>query len=98
MLCEGLDRGDISLLGDRQVAVRDQTVIGTSDLQLRSAPKVPPTEYNYFAKCHTSITPGHAGRNCIPLTAKGFWFISSSFESRYELRSTFTEREFWLGG
>jgi hypothetical protein len=36
-------------LGDRQVAGRDQTVIGTSDLRLRYAP-VPPTEYNYFAK------------------------------------------------
>jgi hypothetical protein len=48
--CEGSDRGDISLFGDRQDMPRDQTVIGTTDLRLRSAPKLPTTEYNYFAK------------------------------------------------
>jgi hypothetical protein len=31
--------------GDRQDTARDQTVIGTTDLRLRSAPKVSTTEY-----------------------------------------------------
>jgi hypothetical protein len=51
----GSDRSDISLFGgDRQDTARDQTVIGTTDLRLRSAPKLPDHRVRLFCeeKCH----------------------------------------------